>query len=267
MLVTPEFMDAPNWRRSYEKPLGYPGDYAIMNYFYSGAAEGDGLFAKMVHRLGNEHPTPNSIPLRMRVLLETIERTASTMNGGREVRITSLGCGPAREVAEYLKTHQNGHRVAFTLIDQDEQALSHAYSQIYPLMCEFQDRVRANCLHLSFSQLIRDPAVLEEAKDQDLIYSSGLFDYLPQEACKFLISNLYQRLVSGGLLTICNVLAPTRVFWSPEFILDWSMIYRTKEEMLDMASGAPGAEVDVGTDSSGHIYVLNLRKPQEAARP
>ncbi len=52
LVLTPEFMAGAIWRRSYEKPLGYPGDFQIMNMVYDWRREGAGLFEQLVHRIG-----------------------------------------------------------------------------------------------------------------------------------------------------------------------------------------------------------------------
>jgi hypothetical protein len=36
--LTPELMGAPLWRQAYAKPLGYPGDYVVMEHIYAGGA-------------------------------------------------------------------------------------------------------------------------------------------------------------------------------------------------------------------------------------
>ena len=51
-VVTSTFVEGPTWSRSYLKPLGYPGDYMLMNYMYDEKAEGDSLRAMFLHGLG-----------------------------------------------------------------------------------------------------------------------------------------------------------------------------------------------------------------------
>ena len=43
MVLTPEITAGPIWHRSYEKPLGYPGDFLVMDYVYSWKDQGDNL--------------------------------------------------------------------------------------------------------------------------------------------------------------------------------------------------------------------------------
>jgi hypothetical protein len=52
LVVTPELMAGAIWRRSYEKPMGYPGDFQIMKMVYDWRREGDRLFDRLMHRIG-----------------------------------------------------------------------------------------------------------------------------------------------------------------------------------------------------------------------
>ena len=53
-VLTPEMMGGAICRRSYEKPLGYPGDFQIMNQVYDWQRVGTTLYDKLQHRLGLE---------------------------------------------------------------------------------------------------------------------------------------------------------------------------------------------------------------------
>jgi extracellular factor (EF) 3-hydroxypalmitic acid methyl ester biosynthesis protein len=51
-VLTPEIMAGAIWKRSYEKPLGYPGDFQVMNMVYAWQREGSGLYDQLMHRIG-----------------------------------------------------------------------------------------------------------------------------------------------------------------------------------------------------------------------
>ena len=42
--------------------------------------------------------------------------------------------------------------------------------------------------------------------------------------------------------------------------LDWVLIHRTEAELLDLASGLPGAELSVSSDASGIQMFLHVSK-------
>src|SRR4029077_4761352 len=74
-VVTPELVAGPAWQRSYTKPLGYPGDYVVMNHFYTNAWEGSSAFEKLGHRLLTEGPLPACVVPRMEMLRDSIAET------------------------------------------------------------------------------------------------------------------------------------------------------------------------------------------------
>ena len=84
--------------------------------------------------------------------------------GGKErTRLCSIGCGPAREVVEYLaETETPAVGVRWTLIDQEERALSVAYHDVLRAIDARHADCTAQCLYLSFEQLIRDPLAVRE---------------------------------------------------------------------------------------------------------
>jgi extracellular factor (EF) 3-hydroxypalmitic acid methyl ester biosynthesis protein len=117
------------------------------------------------------------------------------------------------------------------------------------------------CLNLSFIQVLRDPSLVPIEHPQHFIFVTGLFDYLRESTAKVLIRALYEQLAPGGLLAMGNAAGPNEHFWPPEFMLDWTMLYRTREEMLRLAELLPQtAELDVTLEPGRAYYFLIVRK-------
>jgi len=260
--VAPEFMVSPGWKRANNKPLGYPGDYVVMNYLYAQDHRGDTVFARMLHKIGVEVPVGACVPPRMRMLVDAIrEATGREPADGMEVRVASLGCGPAREVEEYLTENRPPRPVRFTLIDQDDRALSYAYKRVFPKARQYPDLASATCYYASFGQILKDDQLLKEFPGQDLIYTAGIFDYIRLGAAQALLKRLYDRLAPGGCLIVGNMKAPSDGFWELEFIMDWTILYRTRDEVLQMAELVTDAEIELLEDPTGYTYLMYVRKP------
>jgi extracellular factor (EF) 3-hydroxypalmitic acid methyl ester biosynthesis protein len=266
-MLTPLLIEAPMIRRSYTKPLGYPGDYQVMMYYYDNAFEGDSTFARVFHKFFVEHPLSNGVRTRKDLVRDLItseqERFAELGGDQAHYRVTSLGCGPAREVAEYVARAAGwrGH-ITWTLIDQEEETLSVAFHDVHRHLARSASRGHISCLNLSFSQILQDPSVLDATEPQHLIFATGLFDYLREPRAQALLAALYQRLAPGGLVAIGNAKSPNLHFWSPEMILDWSLLYRTDEEMRRLGARLPeGAEIEVVLEPGEAYYFLLARKP------
>ncbi len=258
LVLTPEINAGAIWRRSYEKPLGYPGDYQIMNMVYDWQREGDSLYEKLVHRLGLD--VAECIATRMVMMRQTIAKTILEPKKDT-VRITSLGCGPAREVIDYLKIRDIPQHTHFTLIDQDHGALSQAYERTHPDVIRLHGKASVTCLHASFNQIFKTNELLARLGPQDLIYSVGLIDYLQAKRGKAWVESLFSCVAPGGKLIISNMYkTPGSNLWPMEFLADWTVIYRDEAEMMAFAEDLPDAMAETNLDPTGRVCMLTLTK-------
>lgn len=269
--LTPLLLDCPCVRRSYEKPLGYPGDYQVMIYCYNHALEGDSVFARVFHKLWLEHPMPSGVRTRRDLVVDLAvaqhERLLASGGGPMELRLTSVGCGPAREVPAFVDRRKDWPgSITWTLIDQDEEALSVAYQTAQPAMARSGSAGMVRCLNISFTQLVQEPTLLPVSEGQHLIASSGLFDYLREAAAQDLLAVLYDRLAPGGMVAVGNAIGPNEDYWSPEFVLDWSLLYRSRSDMLRLAERLPSeARVEVVIEPGGAYYYLLVTRPERSS--
>jgi extracellular factor (EF) 3-hydroxypalmitic acid methyl ester biosynthesis protein len=260
LLITPEFMGAPFVQRAYQKPLGYPGDFRLMEMIYAWRREGPSLSDQLMHRIGIT--SAECVATRM-LMMRQIIAEAILQRSPAPVRITSLGCGAARELRDYLQLRALPASVQFTLIDQDHAALSSAYEQTYAEVMRLQGQAQISCLHASFSQFLKTKELFGVLPPQDLIYSIGLVDYVSQPRAKALTASLYEHLAPGGMLVIGNLNeSPRNTRWPMEFICDWSVHYRGERAMKELAAGLPQAEITTLVDRTDCVCFLKVRKPQ-----
>jgi SAM-dependent methyltransferase len=260
IVLTPELRAGAIWDRSYSKPLGYPGDFSVMNQVYDWERVGTDAYQMLLHRLGLE--VAECIKTRMEVVRGEIGKLVSTKESGRVVRILNLGCGSAREVETWLARGRPAMpRVEFTLIDQEQLALDYAYRAAYPHIVRNEECCRLNCLNISFADVLRGINGMGDLPPQDLIYSVGLLDYLSDRRAAALVRRLYQLLLPGGLLIIGNMdETPLSNLWPMEFITDWSLYYRSEPQMLAWAKGLDPAAAWTETESTGRVRLLYIRK-------
>jgi SAM-dependent methyltransferase len=261
-LLTPVLTTAPVIARAYGKPLGYPGDFIVMLHIYKDGFEGDTAFGRVFHKLACEEPLSAGVRARKELVKElTGGEYERRRAAGAPLRVMSLGCGPAREVVEYLTERPEPPRdVHWTLIDQEEKALSVAYHDVVRAIAGRAESCSAQCLYLSFEQLIKDPAAIR-GEPQDFIYCVGLFDYLNDRRGVALASALYERLGPGGLLAIGNALAPNGHFWLCEFVLDWTLLYRDRDALRRLGSAIAPAGLEFRREAAQAYDFLLLRKP------
>ena len=263
LVLTPELLAGASWNRAYTKPLGYPGDYQVMNYAYNLTLEGDTAYAKFCHRLGTS--TGEFITTRMTMTKQAIANlsTKAASNGQERFKVASLGCGPAQEVANFLKTTTMPLPVEFTLIDQDHDALSYAYNSTYPQVARLEGMASVKCLHATFLEFLATGKLFRKLEKQDLIYAVGLADYLGKKRATRMVDDLYSNLAPGGTLIIgCMRSSDASLEWQVEYVVDWTLVHRNEEEMLELAQNLDQeATREVVVDSTGDCHLLIITKP------
>src|SRR5260221_10827270 len=122
--------------RTFSKPLGYAGDYEMVNMIVRRPYEGSSLFAKIVNLWFIRQPPAEAHRQRLDYLEQKeLEETARVVGEARTARIFSVACGPAIEVQRFLIEKDVSNRAEFTLLDFNEETLQHvmcALSAIKP---------------------------------------------------------------------------------------------------------------------------------------
>ncbi len=260
-LLTPGLRASPFLWRCYVKPQGYPGDYQAMTWMYDGERQGDTVFGRLLDQIGLEERLAATVRVRKRLMSRHIADCVERAGAPREtpVRIVTIGAGPAREVVDYLDATDVRVPVEFFLIDQDEQALAFAADQVGRAALRHEGRVSARLRHVSFKQLFELPELLGEVRGADMIYSAGLFDYLRDEPARALLQGCFGLIADGGRLLVGNAAAVPGLRWVPEFLLDWTMIYRTEADMAALGEGL-GGTLNVERDDSDTWLFLAAHK-------
>lgn len=235
------FLCSPFGHRTYFKPLGYAGDYEMMDMIHRNRPEGRTLFEKLIHQLLVSQWPAQSVRNRIAHLEKNLAtETARVVRGGRRARILNVGCGPAREVQSFLAESELSHEADITLLDFNQETLQHAGGEIDRVKRRLSRRTKVAAQNISVNQLLRR-AVRRDADalggKYDYIYCAGLFDYLSDHTCTELVGLFHENLLPGGLVAVANMddSRPFRNFI--EFVLDWQLIYRDAEEMARFAPG------------------------------
>jgi extracellular factor (EF) 3-hydroxypalmitic acid methyl ester biosynthesis protein len=261
----PLLLCAPFMYRCFSKPLGYAGDYEMMNMIIRNGLEGSSLFAKLLNSYLLSLAPPQAVRNRVGFLKERIiAETARLARSGRPASIYSLACGPAREVEEFLAEHLLANQAQFRLLDFNEETLRYVSNRLEQVRRQHHRGSPITVVKNSVQQLLkhnRHPAAAESG--YDLIYCSGLYDYLSDRICQALNTHLYERLRPGGLLVVGNFGPHTPRQNFMEHLMEWFLIYRDSRTLpaLAPAQAAP-EDCLVRAESSGANLFLEVRKPQ-----
>jgi extracellular factor (EF) 3-hydroxypalmitic acid methyl ester biosynthesis protein len=265
-LLHPITLCAPFMYRSFEKPLGYAGDYEMVNMMMADPYRGDSAFAKVLNSYFLSTPPVVAHQHRVTYLMQMLREEVCRKSGdGSPVKIFNLGCGPALEIQGFLEHSELSNRAQFTLLDFNDETIDHVSRVLRDMATRHGRTTAIQCLKKSVIQLLKEAARPESTllgTGYDVIYCAGLFDYLTAPVCEKLMSLFYEMLSPGGLLVATNVYAvnPSRNWM--EYSVDWHLIYRDRAGMVAICPRrAPADACLVKSDPTGLNLFVEVRKP------
>lgn len=265
-LLHPLVLCAPFAHRTFHKPLGYAGDYEMVNMILRNTWEGDSFFAKIVNMWFLRQPPAQAHRNRIAYLSDRLrDETLRTRPLGHAARIFNLACGPAHEVQQFLRESTLSQSAAFTLLDFNEETLRHVQAALAPVKAQSGRRTPLEYVHKSVHQLLKESGRAAQRPAEgmyDFVYCAGLFDYLSDQVCRRLMEMMYGWLAPAGLLVATNVEPSNPLRNGMEHLLDWHLIYRTGAEMVGLRpQEAHPDQVRVLADATGTNVFLEVRKP------
>lgn len=211
--------------RMYAKPRGYAGDFLSIEWIYRDAEQGAGRLGPLLDRCFLDQPAAVAVRNRRGLLAGEIARQTSARSD-RPVRITSMACGPAREIFDAFDTLDDPRRLEVTLIDIDEEALAFVRTIVVERGLEQQVRlVHGNLVSLAMGRQRVD------LENQDLVYSIGLIDYFNDKSVGRLMDYAHRCLRPGGEAIFGNFHPANRDKAMMDYILDWRLNHRSEEDM------------------------------------
>ncbi len=270
--IHPLLLCEPFTYRTFNKPLGYAGDYEMVNMMLRHQPEGGSLFAKILNHTflatGPVVAHRNRIIYLTAMLREEARHIAAK---GRRCRILNLGCGPAVEVQNFMREDDVADLCDFVLLDFNEETLEYGRARLEEARTRSGRTTNMRFIQRSVNQLLKQVSTGDVDMDWesfDIVYCAGLFDYLSQRVCKRLVEIFFKLLKPGGFLVLTNVtpLNPIRNWM--EFVLEWNLIYRGDKEMLDLVPTTTiPLESGLQRDATGVNLFLEIRKRDVVSPP
>jgi extracellular factor (EF) 3-hydroxypalmitic acid methyl ester biosynthesis protein len=146
---------APFIHRTYAKPLGYAGDYEMMNMIVRNGLEGNSLYAKLVNGYLLDQVGPQSVRNRVDYLNNRIVDETSRMTAlGKIAKIYCIACGPAWEARNFIAESPLANHAQFELLDFNEETLQHTQSKIDDVKKLHQRRTPVKFVRSSVQNLL-----------------------------------------------------------------------------------------------------------------
>jgi SAM-dependent methyltransferase len=220
----------PFTRRAFEKPRGYAGDAELIDYIYGlqrmpsdTTCLGAAIFSFWLQALA-----PQAVRTRRDILAAYIDAVAARVN---RPRILAIACGHLREAQKSVAV-RIGRIGQFVALDQDRASLA--------LVEREQSANGVEAVHGSVKSILKGETNFE---DFDFVYSTGLYDYLPQPVAIDLSTKLFGMLKPGGQLLVANFLHDVPDVGYMESFMGWPLIYRSDEELAGVTQGIPAAQI------------------------
>jgi extracellular factor (EF) 3-hydroxypalmitic acid methyl ester biosynthesis protein len=239
--------------RCVAKPRGYAGDAPTLDVIYRHPAaptlEGSGVHEdEALTCYTTSRPASVGVRFRRQILADAIDATAARVP---DARCLSLACGHLRE-AELSHALASGGVSVMYAVDQDAESLAQV-TESYP-------RLPIEPVLLGVRELLRGA---RPARDLDLAYSAGLYDYLPDDVARRTTAALFDMLRSGGKVLVANFAPTLPDIGYMESCMDWWLTYRTDSDMKTLAHGIDPAliqSIDTWKDQTGHIEYLEIAR-------
>jgi extracellular factor (EF) 3-hydroxypalmitic acid methyl ester biosynthesis protein len=265
----PLMLCSPFARRAYEKPLGYAGDYEMVNMIALDPYQGESLFAKIVNLWFLSQWPSKAHRNRLTYLKKRLENeTLRVCRKHRKARIFNFACGPALEVQHFLAESPVSNQAELTLADFNQETLDHLACTTRNIKEKFALGTLVRFQRKNVLQVIKESQRRSAEKPKyDYIYCAGLFDYLPDSTCSQLMEIFYDWLAPDGLLAVTNVVDDKPFRHMLEFVLDWNLIYRNVEDGSSiMPTSIPQDARSIKKDPTGVNIFIEARKPSEQHR-
>ncbi len=238
--------------RAFSKPRGYAGDAQMMDYIYGreerwAPPEAERL-GQLIFDFTTSAPASEGVRARRAQVAEMIDRLADRV---ARPHVLAIASGHLREV-NLSSAVRRGKIGRFVALDADAKSLAEV------------DRVYGHLgvvtVPAKFRSLLTNRLQLGQFH---LVYSTGLFDYLEQSVAQRLLATMFQMLRPRGRLMVANFLPGVRDVGYMETYMDWQLIYRTRQDMIDLTAEIPEAEirdVRLHSEDQRNIIFLEVRK-------
>lgn len=239
-------------KRAFEKPRGYAGDAELLDYmygtehFWSPPPMSD--LGQRLHAWTTLSSACQGVKSRRGIIAELIDRLSCELD---RPHVLSLAAGHLREaeISAAIIRQQLGRLVA---IDSDPLSLRLVERQY--------GKYGVETVHASAREVLSGRIDMSEF---DLIYSSGLCDYLNDTMSQRLAAELFDRLNPGGTLLLTNFDNDIEGVGYMETFMDWNLVYRDRIGMMKMTARIPNrriGQITVFTEENDNVLFIAIER-------
>jgi len=236
-------------------PRGQQGDFETLELAYKNSPFSDGIgYYLDKYLLGTD------LGIGVRERIEKLRDLLQEELKSRPIpKVLDVACGSCREVFELMPEIKSSE-ARYTCVDIDPEALNFARDRFSSagLLTDNVELITFNALRM----FDYETAIMEFGK-QDIIYSVGYFDYLPDDFLEKMLKTLYKMLKPGGKLITsfkdANRYRPQIYHW----LVDWDgFLQRTEVDFdrLFRRAEVPESALSMTRLESGNIIFYTATK-------
>ncbi len=202
---------------AFQKPLGYAGDFQIIEKIYNFQRSSVPELAKWDDYF-HFQKAPQAVRNRLSFFLDQLWKTKTQNRCG--IQVLNVASGPGRDMYEAFRVIGVSD-LKIDCVEQDSEAIHFAKN-----LCQ-QFAHNINFIHKNVFRFF-------PTTTYHLIWSAGLFDYFNDSLFKRTICKLAKSLKPKGRMVIGNFSPdnPTRGYME---LCNWKLIHRSKEHLQQLA--------------------------------
>jgi SAM-dependent methyltransferase len=252
-LVAQYLLQDPFTRWSFEKPRGYSGDASLLDIYYkhpsaAGIVASSSALGQEIFAYTSEAPSSVAGRERRQILARSVDATARRVD---QAEILAIACGHLRE-AETSEALAEGRLRRWVGLDQDPVSIATVNRDLAGSAVEAVEGSVRNILRRAYS-----------LGAFDLVYASGLYDYLPRAIGIRLLQRAMELLKPGGEFLFANFSDEITTDGYMETFMDWPLILRSADDMWDIINAAVdrnAVDAEVYYGSNRNIVYGTVRK-------
>ncbi|MBZ9906181.1 class I SAM-dependent methyltransferase [Mesorhizobium sp. B2-3-14] len=223
------FLEDPLTHWSFTKPRGYSGDAQLLDYIYCDPHVAESVAsASEVGKALYSHTqnVPSCVAARERrdLLTRYVDETAA--RNGPETEVLAIAAGHLREANRSAALAEGGLK-RWVALDQDPQSVGLIARDFQGTAVEAIDGSVRTVLTRS-----------HKLGKFDLIYASGLYDYLQHNVAVKLTKTCLQMLKPNGTFLFANYAEGTPDAGYRETFMDWVLLLRSEVDMWNIINAS-----------------------------
>jgi len=225
------------------KPLGYPGDFIVIDKIYTYHAT-DKPELKKWDKFFHQQAAPKAVRNRKTYFKKLLTEKAKKV---KTLSVLNLASGSGRDMFEFYQTIGSKH-VITTCVEMDKRAIEYA-----------KELNKAYLQDITF--INKNIFRFKTDRQYDVIWSAGLFDYFDDKKFVFLLKALKNNVKQGGEIIIGNFSTynPSRAYM--EIFGEWFLEHRSEKQLIELAekAGFPKNRISVGQEPEKVNLFLHIQ--------